>query len=180
MRERNPVHRGWLYAIMVAQEKGDLAPLAQLLPHKEFDLGRGERLTLAMLFDRFRLAKKPGGQRTPIGKLSERDKLEIMAKDVRDIEAGHAAMMQPKADAAPAPLPPALAEQLKGLRLVDVNQLRVVPFECLEEPRRMSRKEAIEKVSGFYGSDADRLRDFLDGKRADTRPRGRKKKTTRT
>ena len=80
MRERNPVHRGWLYAILVAQEKGDLAPLAQLLRHKEFDLGRGERLILAMLFDRFRLAKKRGAQRTPIGKLSERAKLEIMAE----------------------------------------------------------------------------------------------------
>ena len=85
VRERNPVHGGWLYAILVAQEKGDLAPLAQLLRHKEFDLGRGERLILAMLFDRFRLAKKRGAQRTPIGKVSERDKLEIMAKDVRDI-----------------------------------------------------------------------------------------------
>ena len=38
----------------------------------------------------------------------------------------------------------------------------------------MSREEAIEKVSGFHGVDADTLRDFLDGKRADAvRPIGR-------
>ena len=143
MRERNPVHGVWLDAIWVAQKKGDLAPLAQLLRHKEFDLGRGERLILAMLFDRFRLAKKRGAQRTPIGKLSERAKLEIMAKQVRGIQAGHEAFFG-------------------------------------EDHRPMSREEAIEKVSGFHGIDADTLRDFLDGKRADARPRGRKTKTTRT
>ena len=38
----------------------------------------------------------------------------------------------------------------------------------------MSREEAIKKVSGFHGIDADTLRDFLDGKRADAvRPIGR-------
>ena len=143
MRERNPVHGVWLDAILVAQEKGDLAPLAQLLRHKEFDLGRGERLTLATLFDRFRLAKKRGGQRTPIGKVSEKAKLEIMAEDVRKLRAGRAAVIG-------------------------------------EDHRPMSREEAIEKISGLHGIDADKLRDFLDGKRADARPRGRKTKTTRT
>jgi hypothetical protein len=142
VREGNPVHEEWLLAILVAQEKGDLAPLAQLLRHKEFDLGRGERVILAALFDRFRLAKKRGAQRTPIGKLSEGDKLEIMAEQVRDIQAGHVAFFG-------------------------------------EDHRPMSRQEAIEKVSGFYGINADKLRDFLDGKRADARPRGRKR-TTRT
>ena len=143
MRERNPVHGVWLDAIWVAQKKGDLAPLAQLLRHKEFDLGRGERLILAMLFDRFRLAKKRGAQRTPIGKVSEKAKLEIMAEDVRELRAGRAAVIG-------------------------------------ESPREMSREEAIGKISGLHGIDADKLRDFLDGKRADARRRGRKKKTTRT
>ena len=138
MRERNPVHGVWLYAILVAQEKGDLAPLA----HKEFDLGRGERLILAMLFDRFRLAKKRGAQRTPIGKVSEKAKLEIMAEDVRELRAGRTAVFR-------------------------------------EAHRPMSREEAIEKISGLHGIDADKLRDFLDGKRADARPGGRKR-TTRT
>jgi hypothetical protein len=75
-----PTHPAWIFAVLTAQDSGDLKPLAQLLRATNFQLRRGEREYLAALFDRGKFQK---GRGLPLGRASAEQKLKIVADFVR-------------------------------------------------------------------------------------------------
>ena len=91
----------FLWAITDAHDTGDLKPLSDLFRHPDAVIGPPQLRLLALLFDRRKLAKKKGGQKTPLfeklpdGKsfklfteLSAEERLKIAADDVRDLQRG--------------------------------------------------------------------------------------------
>jgi hypothetical protein len=72
----------WGDALWEAEKSGDLRPLALLL-RSSIQIEQSTRELIAKLFDRRRLARKPGGQPTPIFEISAEDRWRDAAKGVR-------------------------------------------------------------------------------------------------
>ena len=89
-----------IWALIDAHETGNLTRLAAFFRHPDAVIGPNERRALAALFDRRALAKKRGGQKTPLfiklpdgksfklsaSELSAEGRLRIAADDVRDLQ----------------------------------------------------------------------------------------------
>jgi hypothetical protein len=74
----------WVNALWEAEKSGDLRPLARLL-RSNIPMEQSTRERMAKLFDRRRLARKPGGQPTPIFEMSHEDRWRDAVKAVRQV-----------------------------------------------------------------------------------------------
>jgi hypothetical protein len=79
--EQLPVNALWVWAVVIAQDTGNLKPLAALLRADDLlELRRGEREVLAQIFDRGRFKK---GRGLRFGTMSAEHKLKLAAEDVK-------------------------------------------------------------------------------------------------
>jgi hypothetical protein len=145
----------WFLAVSDAQKSGDLGPLVKLL-RSEIEMPQKVREMLAELLGRRRLKRKAkGGQLTPMFQLSAKERFARAASLVRRFEQGQAASITDLFNDLP-------REQLARLRRGEAIGLTHAMLS--KQPKRMSRTEAINKVAGLNGIDAQQLANYVDGK----------------
>ena len=120
------------------------------------------RYMLAALLERRDLKKKRGGQRTTLFKTSAKGRFELAARDVQRVQNGELILTSDWMKYMPREL---LKRAHRGEPL-PINEVMQSVARAMSNnpPKRMTRREAIDKVAEFHGIEAQKLANYIDDK----------------